>query len=353
VPDLLQISTVGSETFMKRKNYEDLKAEVWDTGRCSGCGACIAVCPADAIVFSTDDGSDSPVNTGYCKEVVDCVPCGACYAVCPRTDDVKIPKDVTGEYRRIVPARSSFEIAGKQSGGAVSAILLDGLERGTIDAVITVSEDGWTRKPYSVMITSKEAVLMKAGSRYNWHVPVLTALNEAVVGRKCSKIAIVGTPCVVQAARLMKESTNDLVKPFGNAIRLIIGLFCTESFDYERLMEGKLKTDMNIEPWQIRRMDVKGKLEITTDREVVDLPLAELDDCIKEGCRICTDFTGLMSDLSAGSVGSEPDYTTLVIRNDTGEGFVSNAVMSGKLEISGDINLGLIEKLSRAKLSRA
>ena len=29
---------------MALKNYLDLKNEVWDTGKCSGCGACVAAC---------------------------------------------------------------------------------------------------------------------------------------------------------------------------------------------------------------------------------------------------------------------------------------------------------------------
>ena len=33
---------------MAQKSYLDLKSEVWDTGRCSGCGACVAACPAQA-----------------------------------------------------------------------------------------------------------------------------------------------------------------------------------------------------------------------------------------------------------------------------------------------------------------
>lgn len=35
-------------------NYEDLKREVWDKGICSGCGACVAVCPANAIIFKKE-----------------------------------------------------------------------------------------------------------------------------------------------------------------------------------------------------------------------------------------------------------------------------------------------------------
>lgn len=68
---------------MAAKSYLDLKSEVWDTGRCSGCGACVAVCPADALFFDEGEMVTSPRSNGYCKQATDGVSCGACYAVCP------------------------------------------------------------------------------------------------------------------------------------------------------------------------------------------------------------------------------------------------------------------------------
>ena len=45
---------------MAQKSYVDLKSEVWDTGKCSGCGACVAVCPADALSFAEGEMITSP-----------------------------------------------------------------------------------------------------------------------------------------------------------------------------------------------------------------------------------------------------------------------------------------------------
>ncbi len=45
---------------MAAKSYLDLKSEVWDAGRCSGCGACVAVCPADALTFDEGEMVVSP-----------------------------------------------------------------------------------------------------------------------------------------------------------------------------------------------------------------------------------------------------------------------------------------------------
>lgn len=335
------------------KNYEDLKREVWERGICSGCGACVAVCPADAIVFKKGEGSEAPVNTGYCKELTDHVKCGACYSVCPRTEEAASIKKMLGSYIKTGSAKSGFEISGRQSGGAVTAILANAFEEGLIDAVVTVSQDNWTHEPFSALITSEEAIITTAGSRYNWWVPTLAALKEAIITRKYSKIAVVATPCAAQALRRMKESDNDLVRPFGNAIRVIIGLFCTETFDYEKLIHGKLKTELDIESWNIKGFDVKGKLEIRmNDGTVKSVSLKEIEGCIRPGCLHCTDFTAVDSDISAGSVGSGEGLTTLIIRNDEGMGFVDSAVRNGRLIFSDEFDPAPVEKLAEKKSQR-
>ena len=336
---------------MDTKTYKDLEAAVWVTGLCSGCGACVAVCPADALRFSPDK-TDAPVNIGYCKAENDSVPCGACYAACPRVD-LASRGTMLGAHQDIVAARAVIPVERKQSGGAVTAILVNALDEGLIDAVVTVTRDPWTMKPASAVITSSDALIQHAGSRYSWWVPLLAALKEAVVTRKYRRIAVVGVPCVAQATREIRESDNDLLRPYAKAIRLVIGLFCTETFDYEKLVEGKLQSERRIDPWDIHRMDIKGRLDVyLQDEQQVSIPLADLEECIRPGCRVCTDFTAVDADVSAGSVGSPDGYTTLIIRNDIGRGFVDRAVWQGKLATGGSIDLAMIERLAAKKAER-
>ena len=336
---------------MAAKSYLDLKSEVWDTGKCSGCGTCIAVCPADALSFNEGEMVVAPTSTGYCKQATDSVTCGACYSVCPRVIDQS--RETLGKYIHLVSARAAFEIPRKQSGGAVTAILANALDEGLIDAVVTVTEDHWTLKPSSVVITKSDVLIHHAGSRYSWWVPLLAALKHAVVERKCRRIAVVGVPCAVQAVARMRESENDLLKPFGKAIRLVIGLFCTETFDYSALVNGKLREHYNLEPYEIRKMDVKGKLEITKqDGSSVVVPLAELEMCIRKGCHYCTDLTSVYSDISAGAIGSPAGSTTLIIRTATGNGFVESAVKNQKLTMASGVDAAAIEKLAKAKIKK-
>ena len=336
---------------MAEKSYLDLKSEVWDAGICSGCGACVAVCPADALFFDEGEMVAMPRSNGYCKQATDSVPCGACYAACPRIGDQ--PKETLGKYRDLVTARAVFEIPHKQSGGAVTAILANALDEGLIDAVVTITEDRWTLQPSSVIITKSDVLIQQAGSRYSWWVPLLAALKHAVVERKFRRIAVVGVPCAIQAIAHIRSSDNDLLKPYAKAIRLALGLFCTETFDYTALIQGKLKTQYQIEPHDIRKLDVKGKLEVRKqDGSTVIVPLAELETCIRKGCHYCTDLTAVLSDISAGAIGSPAGTTTLVIRTDAGKGFVDSAVRNNKLTLGTGADLAAIEKLAMAKIKK-
>lgn len=336
---------------MEMKTYKDLESEVWATGLCSGCGACVAVCPADALRFVSGN-TDAPVNNCYCKAENDSVPCGACYAACPRVNLAEQGK-MLGTYQEIVAARSVFPVERKQSGGAVTAILVNALDEGLIDAVVTVTRDPWTLKPSSAVITASDALIQHAGSRYSWWVPLLASLKEAVVTRKYRRIAVVGVPCAARAAQVIRASDHDLLRPYAKAIRLVIGLFCTETFDYAKLVEEKLQFERNIDPWEIRRLDIKGKMDVyLQDERQFSIPLAELEEAVRPGCHVCTDFTAVDADVSAGAVGSPEGYTTIVIRNDIGKGFVDRAVWQGKLSTGGNVDLTLVERLAAKKAER-
>ncbi len=338
----------------EKTSYQNLREMVWDTGICSGCGACTAVCPADALYFCVEPGILHPVSSGYCKQESDNVPCGACFAVCPRGKERgdEAATDLLGTCLRITGAHATGPVPRRQNGGAVTAILRSALEEGIIDGVITVGEDRFSHRPFSLLVTVSGDLVSHAGTRYNWSVPVLQSLKTAVIDKKLSRLAVIGTPCVASAARIMKNSENDLVKPFGNAIRLIIGLFCTETFDYGILMK-EILSGKGYDLTKIDRLNVKGRLEITLlDGTSSTVSLEDVDSAVRSGCRVCRDFSGLDADISAGSVGTPDQVTTLIIRTPAGESFVERAIHVGMLAIDEPVDRSRIENLSRAKLYR-
>jgi coenzyme F420 hydrogenase subunit beta len=336
---------------MAKKTYRDLKKDVWDAGLCSGCGACTAVCPSDGLYFEAGKGAASPVSTGTCKEDPDGVSCGVCYEVCPRTSGES--REMLGKYSAALAAKAGFEVPLRQSGGAVTAILAAALDEGLIDGVVTVTEDRFTLEPRSAVITSSGALIHEAGSRYSWWVPLLSSLKEAVVRRKLRRLAVVGVPCAVQAVRRMMDSDHQLAKPYGRSIRLLVGLFCTETFDYRTLVGTILGEKHGVEPWQVKRLNVAGKLEVTVEgRDAIAIPLKELEAAVRPGCRSCTDFTAVDADISAGAVGAPKGSTTLLVRTPVGKSFVDRAVASGKLLVDPKVDLAAVEKLAREKAKR-
>ncbi len=336
---------------MSGKTYRDLKKDVWDAGLCSGCGACVAVCPAEGLFFAAGKGEKSPVSTGTCKEDQFEVPCGVCYEVCPRAPGEA--RQMLGSYTEALAARAGFEVPRRQSGGAVTAILASALDEGLLDGVVTVTEDRFTLQPRSAIITSSDALIHEAGSRYSWWVPLLASLKEAVVRRKLRRIAVVGVPCAVQAVQRMRASDHQLAKPYGRSVRLLVGLFCTETFDYRALVGEVLREKHGVEPWQVKRLNVAGKLEVTVEgRDSLAIPLKELEATVRPGCRSCTDFAAVDADISAGAVGAPKGYTTLLVRTPVGKSFVDRAVSSGKLVTEPKVDLSAVERLAREKAKR-
>ncbi|CAB3288637.1 Coenzyme F420-dependent oxidoreductase [Methanocaldococcus lauensis] len=354
------------------KSYKNLKEEVWDTNRCSGCGACVAVCPVNNLYFveespvkfecdecsciliPTDITTEHPISAEFCKTVVYDVPCGSCYDACPRIKKSSVPKkDGLGNILKAVKAKSLIEIKNAQNGGVVTAILANAFEEGLIDGAIVMIDDKFTLEPTSYLSLSKEDVIKAAGSKYLWKGPILKSLKTAVMEKKLKKLAVVGTPCVINAiTQIMASADNDLLKPFKNAIRLKIAIFCFETYDYNKMIK-KLKSE-GIEPWEIRKMDIEsGKLKIKLiNGDVVEYKLKDLEDLMRSGCKVCGDFTGLTSDISVGNVGSEEGYSTVLIRNKWGEGFFKRAVYNGYLTYDEDVDLEAVKKLSELKKSR-
>ena len=89
------------------------------------------------------------------------------------------------------------------------------------------------------------------------------------------------------------------------------------------------------------------------DGNALELPLRELEDCIRPGCATCTDLTAVDADLSAGAIGAASGCTTLLVRTPTGQGFVDAALRAGRLERCGEVDLSAIERLAERKASRA
>lgn len=317
-------------------SYEDLEARIIDTGQCTVCGACIAACPGSHIKLI----ENKPKRP---KRTVDCVGCSTCYDACYmlRHDLIRDieggvigrgTKESIGLYRRAVAARTKDAEVGRtcQNGGIVTTLLLYALDTGIIDGALVVGRDNWA--PVACIARTRDEIMLSAGSKYGV-VPVLKELRAAVVDHGLGKICVVGSPCHVQSIRYLKHKGL----PLASSVKLTVGLFCRENYEYTCLVEKVRAKRMDIN--QVDKLDVSDEFNIYAGGKKLSLPIIEVKRCVPKHCLVCLDFAAELADIAIGSGGSAEGWSTMIIRTEEGERIFSGMEEKGLIETKeiGDI----------------
>ncbi|MFX1600304.1 MAG: Coenzyme F420 hydrogenase/dehydrogenase, beta subunit C-terminal domain, partial [Promethearchaeota archaeon] len=285
------------------ENYFKSVSIVQDNKVCCHCGLCMSICPVDCIKLTTD--------YLYNDEGI-CINCGLCYSVCPqsfsienlnkfikKTDTSLKYSDELGYYRDIFSARTLKYTIKKvgQNGGIVTSLLYYLFFKNLVDAVVTIEHSKKYWKPKISIIEKAEDLYKTAGSTYA-HSPILLVLDKI---KKYQKIAIVALPCKIKA--LAKGELFPVKLPFLNNIKYKIGLFCKESFPYEKIL-GLFSDKFSVTVDEIVKMDItSGKFVITLESgEIFSHPLEDCDLYGSDFCNYCNDFTAELADISVGSI---------------------------------------------------
>ncbi|MBC8239337.1 MAG: Coenzyme F420 hydrogenase/dehydrogenase, beta subunit C-terminal domain [Alphaproteobacteria bacterium] len=324
------------------KAYDFLMKEVVDPGRCIGCAACVSICPVD--VFDYVD--ESPVEA----RPEACVYCILCAEVCPvlRPPDRDLPeildfKDpVAGEahkpssygaysYGLYARATAPDILAKCQDGGVVSAMIIHGLETGTLKGAVLgdVLPDN-TQIGRQKLARTKADVLSCAASRYTYS-PNTLALQEAM-RENLGPLAVVGVPCQVDGVRLQQHSSIRLEMSnwYRDNISLVFGLFCSESFTHESI--GKLGEILEVDPKRIQNINIKGKVVVRLDDgEVKTVSLKKYREFARPACLYCLDYGAENADIGCGGIGLD-GWTYTLIRTERGHAAFQAALDAGVLE---------------------
>jgi len=223
---------------------------VVDKELCTSCGTCEGVCPQKAVEMEIN-------NKGICIPKIDfnkCVNCGLCVKVCPgfeldyvyfnRIIHGGLPDNVAlGHCIDSYSGRTKDEeiLRLSQSGGFVSAFLINGIENGFFDgAVVTRWQKDDPFKPITYIASSRGEVLEAVGSKYN-PVPVNTIIAELL--HRDGVFAYVGTPCQLQGMR----KAEGMLPQLKEKIKIYLGLHCLKVFNYhyhnQILHKTKLKKE--------------------------------------------------------------------------------------------------------------
>jgi coenzyme F420 hydrogenase subunit beta len=349
-----------------RKHWKHLYEEIVATEICCGCSACIVACPHKVLEFSDWDPVQIDPNSPFDNCIHGEEGCSLCAMACLRLHPTlsviepkvwgrrREPTEVSGPYRYKTLARATETriLERGQDGGAVTALLGWALETGELDGAVTASpsEDvPWLDEPN--LVRSKEELLAAAGSRYTYCATPL-GLKKAIAA-KCKSVALVGVSCESTAIRQMAaEGIKRWVRP----VKYVIGLMCTETFDYEAFMIGKVEQEMGIPLSDIKKVNVKGKVIVTLNNdEDIDIPLKDARPYANEWCHHCPDFSAEHADLSCGGLGME-GWTMILVRTEAGEDLMKRAVEAGILELreadEEPAALEVMDRLSRKQRER-
>ena len=192
------------------------------------------------------------------------------------------------------------------SGGIVSTILVELLERGLIDGALVSHlecSDG-TIRGHSFIATSRESILRSTGSIY---CDVATTTFSALKDFG-GRLAVVGLPCYLNGLNRMLSKDEELRKQ----IYLKIGLFCGHNSRKElllRLLEKKKIPVDQIERLVFRRGHWRGNMCVALkDGRSIHFPFSHfslyqnLHFFSQEKCLYCGDHTAEGADISCGDV---------------------------------------------------
>jgi coenzyme F420 hydrogenase subunit beta len=327
----------------ERKHWKHLYEEIVATEICCGCAACIVACPHKVLDLQDFD----PVQTDISSPFDNCVHgeegCSLCAMACLRLDpslnvietmvfgERRSPDRPEGMYRTKTLARATDPriLAKGQDGGAVTAILAWALDAGELDGAVVAAPSetvAWLDEPK--LVRTSEELIATAGSRYTYCSTPL-GLKKAGEAR-LKNVALVGVSCESTAVR---QLTAEGIKRWTRPVKLVIGLMCCETFDYEAFMIGKVEQEMGIPLDDITKVNVKGKVIVTLqDGRNIDIPLKDARPFANEWCHHCPDFAAEHADLSCGGLGME-GWTMILVRSEHGADVLSRAVAAGALEL--------------------
>lgn len=316
-----------------------LKKGVLEEEMCTGCGACVGLCPYQVIYH------DRTVQLHYC-DLED----GKCYAFCPRTptdltalrellfnsDDLTLEIGAVKSYYFSRAADSRLR-EDAQHGGTVTALMQLALAEGLIDSAIVSSRNQEFLQNGSI-VTDKTALQKNAGSKFTVS-PTVAAFNQ-LVKEETGKIGVVATPCQALALAKMKlKPVKDDSDKIGQ-LQLVIGLYCGWTLSAEKFT--KLLTQNNIALQSLKGMDIpagKNILELYTNNGTKSLPFDDVQACVREACHYCLDSTAEYADISVGSARFGNDWeemcrwNQLIVRTEKGKKLVELAIKRGVLEI--------------------
>jgi coenzyme F420 hydrogenase subunit beta len=313
---------------------------------CSGCGACVGICPQGAISI------DHPRSYKPFIQKSKCILCNLCYQVCPgkgwpavawatklcnHTGTEMHPK--FGPMKKVFLGRSTNpEIhLNAASGGVATSLLLYLLEINKVDAVaIVVLEQGY---PVLKITKDPKEILSSSGSKYS-PVPVMEHVIKKLK-EDTGRIAMTAIPCHLAALHYAMEKDKRLAE----SPLFIIGLFCGDLKDYESVhriadtLHLPFPQEAKFRGWRCGPWPGAARFELN-DGSFIDKPLQpwlgiSIPYYALHRCLMCPSRENWLADLSLADnhVGATSN-TVIIVRSDKGNELLGHAMEAGFIDLT-------------------
>ena len=176
--------------------------EIISPKKCTGCGACMAVCSAKAIEMKiAEDGFRYPrVNDQLCTR------CGQCVKICRSQENGRTPLQAyaaLGHHAALVERSAS--------GGVFATLAHQCVEKGGMVAGVVLERTADGFQVFHAIAEKPEALTAMQGSKYvqsdAWrcYPAILEALNSG------NTVLFSGTPCQVSAVKRLTGNPDNLI----------------------------------------------------------------------------------------------------------------------------------------------
>lgn len=280
------------------KKVEKSVRHVVSKNHCMSCGACQMTCKREAVRLEYKSKS------GFYYPVIDsskCIDCGACVKVCPALNtNLSSSHSFIGDNLDISLAHATDSNIRNQatSGGVVTTLVRWLLQENIVDAAVMVHRDQGSPIESSAGLFTSEMIEQLVtntrdySSRYV-SVPVLCNVSDYL--KQYKRIAVVGTPCQLQA--LSRIPSSRILK---------IGIACSGGMSYLATTALKSYAKMPDARVYYRGNGWPGQNTLISDNKVINSDhINSVFDMMftsqifkNHGCNYCRDHFAEFADIS-------------------------------------------------------
>lgn len=182
---------------------------------CTGCGACSAVCPRNAIRMDVDEKGFYVAHVGGTA----CIDCGLCQKVCIRKEYI-CENDIRTGKLLSMESKDPEVIRNCTSGGIAYEMAIDGYRAGKV--IVGTIYDYSSNTAKSVIARSEDDILAMRGSKYiqSHTEDCIKKVFEIADTDPGKEFIVFGTPCQIYAYSRIAERKR-IRERF-----LLVDLFC-------------------------------------------------------------------------------------------------------------------------------